>query len=165
MKMKSAICLLTLLPCWASAQLDPELAQFQALMGTTWNGEYQVAVNSKVNTEVVLWEEALQGNAVRYSHSMNDGEYQGEILFVWNAESEQVEFTYHTTADFFSHGMVTQHDNAFVFHHFLQGADPGFEEVKTEMVMLPNGQIRTQPFYLQDEGWKPGDVALFTQAQ
>jgi hypothetical protein len=56
-----------------SAEIDPRLAPLQPLVGKTWRGELSPPGAARPMVDVQRFELAL-----------NDGEYGGETLFVWD---------------------------------------------------------------------------------
>ena len=75
-------------------------------MGKTWRGELSPPGAAKPVVDVQRFELALNGRAVRSLHSINDGEYGGETLFVWDDEKKSVVYTYFTTAGFYTTGTM-----------------------------------------------------------
>jgi hypothetical protein len=69
-----------------AAEIDKHLAPLQPLVGKTWRGELSPPGAAKPVVDVSRFELALNGRAVRSLHSINDGEYGGETLFVWDDE-------------------------------------------------------------------------------
>ena len=80
------------LPLAAADQpsLSPQLEPLRPLLEKTWKGEFK---NSKPDQPVVdgmRWERALNGKAVRVLHSVNEGSYGGETIFMWDGKKQEV---------------------------------------------------------------------------
>src|ERR687896_1633222 len=83
------------------AELNPRLAPLRPLAGKTWRGVFPESKPDKPMVDVSRFEVALNGQAVRNLHSINDGEYGGETLIVWDQEKQALVFYYFTTDGFY----------------------------------------------------------------
>ncbi len=81
-------------------ELEPHLAALRPLVGKTWRGVFPNSKPDKPVVDVSRFEIALNGQAVRSLHSINDGEYGGETLMVWDKEKQAVVYYYFTTGGF-----------------------------------------------------------------
>src|SRR6185369_10383278 len=59
--------------------LKSHLEPFRPLIEKTWKGAFKNS--KKPTTDVMRWERALNGKAIRVLHSVNDGSYGGETIF------------------------------------------------------------------------------------
>src|SRR5215471_12253478 len=84
--------------CWFAASsvvgaeapsLNPHLQVLQPLLGKTWKGVFEGSKPDNPTVDISRWERALNGQAVRVLHSINQGAYGGETMFVWN-EKDQI---------------------------------------------------------------------------
>ena len=48
--------------------------------------------------DILSFERALNGNAVKVIHSVNNGEFGGETMVMWNPEKEGLQSWYFTSA-------------------------------------------------------------------
>src|SRR5262245_6468739 len=80
--------------------LEPGLEPLRPLLEKTWKGAFKNSTPEKPVVDVMRWERALNGKAVRLLHSVNDGAYGGETIITWDARKEQVTYHYFTTAGF-----------------------------------------------------------------
>src|SRR5215510_11921124 len=80
--------------------LDPHLEPLRPLLQKTWKGSFKNSRPDKPTVDVMHWERALNGRAVRVLHSINDGSYGGETLFRWDELKQAVTYHYFTTAGF-----------------------------------------------------------------
>ena len=108
------------------------------------------------------FELALNGRAVRSVHSINDGEYGGETLFVWDDEKKCVVYTYFTTAGFYTTGTMQPEAGALQFHELVRGSTSGPREVKATSRVLPDGRLHVKSTYLKDGEWADGHEVYYT---
>ena len=94
----------------SESTLNPHLEVLRPLLGKTWKGTFNDSKPEKPTIDVARWERALNGQAVRLLHSINQGMYGGETLFVWNQKTQQVEYFYFTTAGYMTTGTMTAKD-------------------------------------------------------
>jgi len=145
-----------------SAEIDPRLAPLSPLVGKTWRGELQPPGAAKAVVDVQRFELALNGRAVRSVHSINDGEYGGETLFVWDDEKKCVVYTYFTTAGFYTTGTMQPEGGVLNFHEIVRGTSSGPREVKATSRVLPDGRLHVRSRHLKDGQWVDGHEAYYT---
>lgn len=63
-----------LAPAAAAAEMHPKLSPLRPLLGKTWRGSLEKPGSAKPVVDVQRWELALNGQAVRVLHSINDGD-------------------------------------------------------------------------------------------
>lgn len=144
-----------------SAEIDVRLAPLQPLVGRTWRGELSASGAAKPVVDVHRFELALNGRAVRSVHSVNDGEYGGETLFVWDDEKKSVVYTYFTTAGFYTTGTMQPEAGVLQFHELVRGTSSGPREVKATSRVLPDGRLHVKSRHLKDGQWTDGHEAYY----
>jgi len=145
-----------------SAEIDPRLAPLQPLLGKTWRGELSPPGAAKAVVDVQRFELTLNGRAVRSVHSVNDGEYGGETLFVWDDEKKSIVYTYFTTAGFYTTGTMQPETEALQFHEIVRGTTSGVREVKATSRVLPDGRLHVKSRHLKDGAWADGHEAYYS---
>ncbi|MBS1708590.1 MAG: hypothetical protein JSS65_07710 [Armatimonadetes bacterium] len=101
--------------------LDPHLEPFKPLLGMTFKGVFKKSTPENPIIDVTHWERAMNGKAVRFFHSVNDGAYGGETIFRWDPEKNAVTGHYFTTANFMTVGTVTFERGELQFHDKVVG--------------------------------------------
>src|SRR5262252_10012095 len=82
---------LTLASSMAAADqpgLDPHLEPLRPWLEKTFKSESKDPKSDKSTADVSHWERALNGKAVRITHSLNDGAYGGEVIVRWDEEKQ-----------------------------------------------------------------------------
>ncbi|PYL41545.1 MAG: hypothetical protein DME29_10475, partial [Verrucomicrobia bacterium] len=64
--------------------LNAHLEPLRPLLEKTWKGTFKDSKPDKPTVDVQRWERALNGQAIRILHSINDGAYGGETLLIWD---------------------------------------------------------------------------------
>lgn len=95
---RTKICLtaMLLLVCsalFAQENLSEHLAPLKPFIGKTWVGTFNNSSDGKQTIDVSRWERALNGQAVRILHSINNGEYGGESILYWDKEKKSLAIT------------------------------------------------------------------------
>jgi hypothetical protein len=146
------------------ADLNPHLAPLRPLVGKTWRGVFPESRPDKPVVDVSRFEAALNGQAVRNLHSINDGEYGGETLIVWDQEKQSLVFYYFTTGGFYTTGTMRAEDGGLVSHEVVKGNADGVTEVKASFRSLPDGRLHVKTQYLKQGKWVDGRDMHYTEA-
>lgn len=147
------------------ARLDEHLQVFAPILGKVFRGEMGHSTPEKPVHDVVKYERALNGTAVRSFHSINDGVYGGETLVRWDADAGKLVFHYFTTQGF----MTTGHMEVIgdELHSWEKVADPakagGVTEVRAVSTIGPD-RITVKSEYKKDGEWVPGHTAQYFPA-
>jgi hypothetical protein len=147
-----------------SQELAKTLEPLKPFVGKTWKGRFANSTPEKPVHDVMKWERALNGQAVRILHSINDGDYGGETLIMWNAKTERLEFHYFTTAGFFTQGTIALEPSKMITHEQVTGNKNGVTEVKGTMEILPNGRLHTKSSYLKNGQWVDGHEVTYEES-
>ena len=66
--------------------LSSHLNGSEIFIGKTFSGEFYNSTKDKPLKDIIYFERILNGKAISISHSVNDGEYGGKYIIMWNAE-------------------------------------------------------------------------------
>jgi len=163
--MKPANYLLGLGLClWASvhvsaeeqSSLAPQLEPLRPMLGKTWKGEFKNSTPQKPMVDVMRWERALNGKAVRVVHSVNDGVYGGETIFSWDEKKQEVSYHYFTTAGFMTVGSAKFEDGKLITHEVVEGNAGGVSEVRGISQLLADGTLVVKTEHLKEGKWGAG---------
>jgi hypothetical protein len=161
----AALLMALVLPAAArAAELDPHLAPLRRLVGKTWRGVFPKSTPEKPVVDVSRFEAALNGQAVRNLHSINDGEYGGETLMVWDKEKQAIVYYYFTTAGFYTTGTIHPESDGFTSHEIVKGDADGVTEVKAMFRLLPDGRLHAHTEYLKQGKWVEGRDMDYVEA-
>jgi hypothetical protein len=147
-----------------AGELAEQLQPLKPFLEKTWKGSFEGEPGADQGFDIARWERALNGQAVRILHSINDGEYGGETLIVWDQEKEKLIFYYFTTAGFYTQGTITLEGGKFISHEMVTGAAKGVTEVKAVSEIGPDGIMRVTSKYLKDGSWVDGHTGTYVEA-
>ena len=136
--------------------LSNNLKPFEAYIGKTFKGEFANSTPEKPVYDISHWERALNGNAIRIMHSVNNGEYGGESIVMWDTKKEILVSWYFTTAGFYSEAILHFEDEKLISVEDVTGNENGITKVKSEINLLPNGQLVNSSMYLMNGNWVDG---------
>jgi hypothetical protein len=143
--------------------LSQHLEPLRPFIGRTWKGT-SVGSNDEAEAyDVSRWERALNGQAVRILHSLNEGQYGGETIITWDEEKKSLVYFYFTTMGFYTSGTMTFDDGTFLGHEYVSGKAGGITEVKATGKLLPDGRLHSQSEYLQNGEWVPGHQFIYVE--
>ena len=77
--------------------LSSHLNGSEIFIGKTFSGEFYNSTKDKPLKDIIYFERILNGKAISISHSVNDGEYGGKYIIMWNAEKNMVESFFFST--------------------------------------------------------------------
>jgi hypothetical protein len=143
--------------------LDQRLEPLRPLLGKTWKGGFRNTRPDNPVTDVARWERALNGKAVRVLHSVNDGAYGGETIFMWDEKKQAVGYHYFTTAGFMTNGGVTFEDGKIKTHEVVSGSAGGVTEVRGTSELAPDGSFHVKTEYMKDGKWEPGRETTYRE--
>lgn len=160
-----ALLVVTLVPAVARpVELDPHLAPLRPLVGKTWRGVFPSSTPDKPVVDVSHFEAALNGQAVRNLHSINDGAYGGESLMIWDKEKQALVFYYFTTGGFYTTGTIVPEEGGFTSHEMVKGDSDGIAEVRATFRLLPDGRLHVRSEYLKQGKWVEGRNVHYVEA-
>lgn len=141
--------------------LEQHLEPLRPLIDKTWKGAFKRSTPEKPLVDVMRWERALNGQAVRVLHSVNDGAYGGETIFRWDERKQAVTYHYFTTAGFMTVGTMSFKDGKMITHEVVAGGTDGVTEVRGTSELWPDGEFRVTTEHLNDGKWQPGREVMY----
>ncbi|MBN1407027.1 MAG: hypothetical protein JW956_04530 [Calditrichaceae bacterium] len=163
----SVLLLIVLLLCssvFAQETLINALEPFRPFLGKTFRGELAESTPEKPVVDISKWERALNGQAVRNLHSLNDGEYGGETIIYYDKDKQSLIYYYFTTAGFYTHGTMAFEGDTVISHEFVEGNENGITEVKSTATILEDGSLHNKSMYLKNGEWVEGHEATYIEA-
>lgn len=132
--------------------LDKHLEPLRPLLGKTFRSEFKGPDTGNPVSDVLKWERALNGRAIRTLHSLNDGMYGGETLYVWDNQEQAVKYFYFTTAGFRTTGTFEFKDGKIHTHETVVGSAGDIKEVKAVSEVKPDGTFVVKVEHLTTKG-------------
>jgi hypothetical protein len=142
-----------------NAQLEP----FRPLLEKTWKATFKNSTPDKPTIDVQRWERALNGQAVRVLHSINDGVYGGETIFIWDEQRKIIAYYYFTTESFMTSGTLEVKAGKFITHENVKGNANGVTEVRATSELLPDGKFHVKAEYFKNGQWMLGHEASYEE--
>jgi hypothetical protein len=143
--------------------LNPHLEPLRPLLGKTWKGPFKDSKPDKPVVDMARWERALNGQAVRLLHSINQGAYGGETMFIWDEKKQSVVFYYFTTAGYMTTGTMEMKDGKILTHEEVKGEAGGVSEVRGTSEIQPDGKFHVKAEYLKDGQWSLGHEVTYQE--
>lgn len=143
--------------------LMPQLEPLRPFLGKTWKGAFKNSKPDHPMVDIMHWERALNGKAVRVLHSVNDGSYGGETIVMWDEKKQTVTYHYFTTAGFMTVGTMSFQDEKLITHEVVVGNTGGVTEVRGTSELLPGDTLRVKTDHLKDGVWQSGREVVYHQ--
>lgn len=144
-------------------KLNEHLEPFRPFLGKTWKGDLKESGSDAVRTDVARWERALNGEAVRTLHSVDDGAYGGETIITWDATQKKLIYFYFTTAGFRTTGIFTFEGKRFVAEEEVTGSAQGVTKVRSTGEIREDGSMVNKSEYFKDGKWVPGHEQVYRE--
>jgi hypothetical protein len=164
--MRAPPLLLVLFVCSSLAHgadtLAKELEPLRPFIGKTWKGQFTNSTPEKPRVDVAKWERALNGQAVRIIHSVNDGSYGGESIIMWSAKNQRLEYHYFTTAGFMTHGTMKVDGKKLITRETVTGGEVTDVEATNELTA--EGKLRVTAQYFKDGKPAGGRAMTYEEA-
>lgn len=149
---------------FAQVTLSENLAPLKDFVGKTWKGTFTDGNSNQPMYDVSRWERALNGKAIRILHSVNNGQYGGETMILWDNEQRKLIFYYFTTAGFYTQGTIDQPEKSvFISREEVTGNQQGITEVRSTSKMLADGRMHTKSEYLKNGEWISGHDVIYEE--
>jgi hypothetical protein len=143
--------------------LIEQLQPLRPFLNHTWKSVPSGAGQEKPVIDIMRWERAMNGKAVRILHSVNDGEYGGESIIMWDAQKQSLVYFYFTTAGFYTQGTMSMENGKVTSHEYVTGNKNNITEVKSVGEWLADGSWKTQAYYFHDGKWEEGHSFTYTK--
>ncbi len=143
--------------------LHPKLEPLRPYLHQHWQGELTQPGADKTVIDRAYWSRALNGQAIKTVHSINDGAYGGESFIFWDEAKQSLAYYYFTTGGFYTHGTM-QFDPAIgqiIAVEKVENNQNGIAEVKSYSRIMPDGTMQVKSSYLQNGNWVDGHSATY----
>lgn len=149
----------------AAAEMSPHFEPLRPFLGKAWRGVFPRSTPDKPLIDIARWDVALNGKAVRILHSINDGDYGGETLIVWDVERRSLVFFYFTTGGFYTTGTASVESGALITLETVKGNAEGVTEVKGATRLLPDGRMHVKTLYRKHGDWIDGRDVYYVETK
>ncbi|KOO58311.1 hypothetical protein WH43_11190 [Rheinheimera sp. KL1] len=149
----------------APPALHPQLEIFRPFLDSHWEGDLTQPGKEKKLIDRSIWSRALNGQAIKTVHSINDGEYGGETMIFWDQKQKKIAYYYFTTAGFYTHGTMTYNPDTKSIEALekVENNAQGITQVRSHSVLEPTGILQISSEYLQNGEWVKGHSATYKQ--
>lgn len=141
--------------------LNEHLEPFRQLLGKTFRSEFANSTAENPVVDLSRFERAMNGQAIRNLHSINDGEYGGETIIMWDPKQQKVAFWYFTTAGFFTQGTFDFDGNSWMSVEEVTGNANGITQVRATSKLKDDGTLEIKSEYEQKGEWVPGRSSIY----
>ena len=133
----------------------------------TWKGEFVGGKSAKPMVDVVRFERAMNGQAVRALHSVNDGIYAGETIIVWDEKAQEIQTFYFTTTGDRTEGVMKVGSDGVISStetvKGVEGTAGAVTKVRATSKLLRDGKLHVKSEYWKDGAWAPGHEIVYKE--
>ena len=166
--MKTALLWLSVLLSTATfateqGSLHQKLEPLRPYLNQHWQGDLTQPGKAEKVIDRSLWSRALNGQAIKTVHSINDGQYGGESFIFWDESKQSLAYYYFTTAGFYTHGTMEfdARVGEIIALESVENNQNGITQVKSFSRIMPDGTLETKSSYLQNGNWVDGHSATY----
>ena len=144
--------------------LAKELEVFRPYLDKTWQGQLSEP-GKPLQMDVSHWQRALNGQAIKITHSVNQGVYGGETILFFDKKTQSLKYYYFTTAGFYTHGTMTFDAGSgfLVAEELVENNQQGITKVRS-VNRLTADSLQVTSEYLQKGKWVPGHQVSYQSA-
>ena len=143
--------------------LSDHLNEMKPFIGNTYRGNFINSTKENPMIDILSFERALNGNAVKVIHSVNKGEFGGETMVMWNPEEGGLQSWYFTSAGSLTIQNVKIKKDTFTSIENVERNQNGITKVKTIIKVLDGNQIKKRTKYLMNNLWKDGSEIIYNK--
>ena len=143
--------------------LSDHLIKMKPFIGNTYKGSFINSTKENPMIDILSFQRALNGNAVKVVHSVNNGEFGGETIVMWNPEIGKLQSWYFTTAGSLTLQNVQIKKDTFISTENVERNKNGITKVKTIIEVLNGNQIKKRTKYLMNNLWKEGSETIYNK--
>ena len=141
--------------------LSKHLKDLDPFIGKTFKGTFINSTPEKPNIDIKKWDRALNGNAVRITNSVNNGEYGGERLILWDPEQKSLISWYFSTAGIIRNSVVEIEKNKLISIEDVSNNKNGILKTKTIYFITKNGNLMYKIKYFMNNIWVDGYEMIY----
>ena len=143
--------------------LSEHLIEMELFIGNTYKGNFINSTRENPMIDILSFERSLNGNAIKVIHSVNNGEFGGETMVMWNPEKERLQSWYFTSAGSLTIQNVQIKKDTFISTENVERNKNGITKVKTIIEVLHGNQIKKRTKYLMNNLWKDGSETIYNK--
>ena len=143
--------------------LSEHLIKMKPFIGNTYKGNFINSTKENPMIDILSFQRVLNGNAVKVIHSVNNGEFGGETMVMWNPEKERLQSWYFTSAGSLTIQNVQIKKDTFISTQNVERNKNGITKVKTIIEVLHGNQIKKRTKYLMNNLWKDGSETIYNK--
>ena len=135
--------------------LSEHLIRFKPFLGRQFIGEFNDPSNNRKMKEVITWKRILNGKAVKITNSINNDEYGGETIIMWEQNSNSLRSWYFDTSGSLIESIMEFKENKLISIQDVQNNN-GITKVKTIMELAYGKELKKRTKFLMNNMWVDG---------
>ncbi len=145
----------------SSSRLSDHLIGFSSFIGKTYEGNFINSTKENPMVDVLSFERALNGSAIKIIHSVNDGEFGGETIIMWDSKVKSLRSWYFTSAGSLTLQDVEMKGEKFISIEDVSQNQNGITKVKTIIELMHGNKLQKRTKYLMDNLWMDGNDMIY----
>ncbi len=146
-------------------ELSVHLKDFQPYIGKKFKGEFFNSTPDNPLYDITSWERILNGKAIRITHSVNNGEYGGETIIMWDPNQDKLISRYFTTAGTMSLATMKFDNNRLISIEDVSNNQNGIKKIKTIIQFIDDGKLMHRVKYQINNIWQDAHEIIYYKIQ
>ena len=143
--------------------LSKHLLDFEIFIGKKFQGEFYNSTKENPLMDIIYFERILNGEAIRISHSVNNGEYGGEYIITWNSDKGKIESYYFSTGGEIKVSNIDIIDNEISIKEDFSQNENGIQKVKKIFRLGAEGYLENNIKYMINNIWIKSHEMIYTR--
>lgn len=141
--------------------LHDDLKVFKYFIGKTFSGEIQNYKKDSYVNEIVNWEAIFKGNGIRIKHSINNDEFIGESIIMFDGKEKSYSCWYFSSGGISNKSKFLIEDNKIIFFEDVSENNNSITKIRTSYLISENGGYYKKILYLINNVWVKGNNILY----
>lgn len=150
---------------YAEKPISEHLFPYNALLGKRYEGKYLNPQDEQLIKDVLLWERTLNGNAIKMTHSINNGEYGGITIIRWDPDENMIHSWYFDTGGSLTKSNIYFFNEKIISIEDVSNNKNGITKVKTSLEILDNDILFKKTKYLMKNIWVDGNEVFYRETK
>ncbi len=143
--------------------LSKHLSGFEIFVGKKFQGEFYNSTKENPLMDIIYFERILNGEAIRISHSVNNGEYGGEYIITWNSDKGKIESYHFSTGGEIRVSNIDIINNEISIKEDFSQNENGIQKVKKIFRLGAEGYLENNIKYMINNMWVKSHEMIYSR--
>jgi hypothetical protein len=143
--------------------LNRDLIKFENLVGKSFSADIENKIKDSIGLEIVKWELALDGNAVKIIQNININDLISESIIMFDNVDNQFSCWSFTSGGMTSKSKLLDKSKHVTFMEDVSHNNNSITKIRTEYKFVKNNVYIRYKYFLINNVWTKGSKITFTE--